>query len=292
MGLIVLIIALALPAFSFISGSRSVDGAINVVSAYLGRARAEAIAAQRPTGVLFYVDPATQRVAMAVVQATPPRNTDSNANWVDYFFDLLPDREPALLPDGITLQLINDGNQGATRGDRYLGFNEKRYFALNTTPGPPPSGTLLPDNQPLPRQIGGMVVFDSAGRVITPRIALRCLADARDASGSFLTRATRMGALAWGVTFDDSVAAPAAPNTVRDLAYTQPTTTRAPVRGALGLALVDAELFRNAGGTLADPQLLATSFNGSPESAEESWLDENATPLLINRYTGTLVKGQ
>ena len=26
--------------------------------------------------------------------------------------------------------------------------------------------------------------------------------------------------------------------------------------------------------------------------AEETWLDQNSTPLLINRYNGTIVRGQ
>ena len=30
----------------------------------------------------------------------------------------------------------------------------------------------------------------------------------------------------------------------------------------------------------------------SAEAAEERWIDENSTPLLINRYNGTLVRGE
>ena len=45
--LIVILIALAVPAFSFITGSRSVDGAQNIVAAMLGRARSEAIVMAR-----------------------------------------------------------------------------------------------------------------------------------------------------------------------------------------------------------------------------------------------------
>src|SRR5687768_1052827 len=64
--LIVLLIVLALPAFNFITGSRSVDGAQNVVGAMLGRARSEAINQQRSMGVAFWFDRTNERTAMAI----------------------------------------------------------------------------------------------------------------------------------------------------------------------------------------------------------------------------------
>ncbi|MDW8261313.1 MAG: prepilin-type N-terminal cleavage/methylation domain-containing protein, partial [Phycisphaerales bacterium] len=66
--LIVLVMALALPAFNFITGTRSVEGAINTVNAVLGQARLEALASQKLTGLWFYIDPVSQRRAMALVQ--------------------------------------------------------------------------------------------------------------------------------------------------------------------------------------------------------------------------------
>src|SRR5690242_4684536 len=67
--LILLIIALAVPAFNMITGSRSVEAAQNMIAAMLGRARAEAISRQKKIGVFFFVDPATDRSAIALVTA-------------------------------------------------------------------------------------------------------------------------------------------------------------------------------------------------------------------------------
>ena len=37
----------------------------------------------------------------------------------------------------------------------------------------------------------------------------------------------------------------------------------------------------------------AGAYTGSPEHlVEEDWLDENAVPLLVNRYSGTLVRAE
>src|SRR5947207_7305858 len=75
--LIVLLLALAIPAFSFITGSRSIDGAANQISAFLGRARAEAIGLQEVRGVMFFVDPTKQRTNLAIVHETPERAADN-----------------------------------------------------------------------------------------------------------------------------------------------------------------------------------------------------------------------
>src|SRR5690349_1117299 len=70
--LIVLILAMAMPAFNFITGSRSEDAAMNQISAMMARARIEAVGLQEPRGVFFYVDPATQREIMCLVKVTDP----------------------------------------------------------------------------------------------------------------------------------------------------------------------------------------------------------------------------
>ncbi len=66
--IIVLMLALALPAFNFISGGRSIDGAQNTLSALLARARTEAVGVQEIRGVLFYYDENADRVMAALVK--------------------------------------------------------------------------------------------------------------------------------------------------------------------------------------------------------------------------------
>ena len=72
-GLIVLVIALAVPAFKAMTGGRSIDAAQNQLAAVLGTRRAEAIGLQKVRGVFFYLDPATERVNAILVQESDYR---------------------------------------------------------------------------------------------------------------------------------------------------------------------------------------------------------------------------
>ena len=71
-GIIVLALAMAMPAFNYITGSRSNEAAINVISATLNAARTQALNDTTTDavdyGVLFYRDPATERTMMALVK--------------------------------------------------------------------------------------------------------------------------------------------------------------------------------------------------------------------------------
>jgi hypothetical protein len=41
-----------------------------------------------------------------------------------------------------------------------------------------------------------------------------------------------------------------------------------------------------------DAQVLSPGSMSVAEAAEEDWLDKNSTLLLVNRYNGTLMKGE
>jgi prepilin-type N-terminal cleavage/methylation domain-containing protein len=61
-------------------------------------------------------------------------------------------------------------------------------------------------------------------------------------------------------------------------------------RSQMGLVLFDSAAFKAQGFTDGDqgfdPSVTA------PETSEEAWLDANSTPLLINRFNGTLIRGE
>src|SRR5688500_18884856 len=121
-GIIVLVIALAVPALSWISGSRSIDGAENNLSAMLGRARNDAIALQVPTGVMFFIDDASRGVMMAEVYAVadnPP------AGDRQVYLELVGDRDFLALPKGVSAQVIDNAVvTGTVRSDDgYIGYN-------------------------------------------------------------------------------------------------------------------------------------------------------------------------
>jgi type II secretory pathway pseudopilin PulG len=75
-GIILLVLAIALPAFTAIVGSRSIESAQNIVSASVVRARGEAIRRGQPCGVYFYVDPDSGRTGVAVVTLDPLADLD------------------------------------------------------------------------------------------------------------------------------------------------------------------------------------------------------------------------
>ena len=264
-GIIVLVIALAVPALSWISGSRSIDGAENNLSAMLGRARNDAIALQVPTGVMFFIDDASRGVMMAEVYAVQEPQQDAGGA-VDplatrgVYLELVGDRDFLALPKGVSAQVID--NTGIPAGglrpdDGYIGYN---LF-----------GTTF--------RYGGVILFDANGRLFNPTYGF-----------DFVTNA-------------------GAPTRMAKLFLNDPNLTSAPsqrlfnpppVAGlatGYGVALFDRDAFLGGSGVGDEDAANADAEVGggtyaTQERAEETWIDQNSVPLLINRYNGTLVRGE
>lgn len=280
-GLIVLLLAIAVPTFKAMSGGRSIDAAQNQLAAILGAARAEAIGLQKVRGVFFYVDPATERVNAALVREvayTPnPAPTSSPEINVQLYIDLIPDRDPIALPIGVGLQGIDNAEVagGARKDDGYTGYNP-----LTPTP---PGGSAV--------RFGGVILFDGYGRVINKFYGLRLGEPAAD--NPKRTVPTR---LAEFFGYDPAGAVPPMHFVARQTVAggTGPTSmNNRPPYSLFGFVLYDAEPFRSLGYTDNDPQFdpSAGSYAGQ-EKSEEDWLDKNASPVLINRYNGTLIRGE
>lgn len=289
-GIIVVMIALAVPAFNLISGNKSVDAANNQISALLGRARNEAIGLQEVRGVFFYPDPATNRYVAALVR-TPQFNswsggtgssylkgdyvinTAGTAYYVciednspaiavtnssywrqcdQYAIDLIPDSDSITLPQGVGLQMICDSK-------------------------------ILP---PAARASDGYlrcgaVLFDAAGRLSNRRISVAYAGLLGQKMGLFPTSGTpeNYPALTWAGPF---------------------------LEAQFGFVLFDREQFRAQSSFSENDRVIpfpnptnspemqrpANYTTGSPEYLEEQWLDGNSTAILINRYNGSLVKGE
>ena len=261
-GLIVLVISLAVPAFRAMSGGRSVDAAQNQLAAVLGAARAEAIGLQKVRGVFFYRDTGTNRVSAALVQeAAPPE--DAPTNGPDFYLDLVPDRDAITLPVGVGLQGIDNAasGSGGRKDDGYIGFN------------------VFDD---LPVHYGGVILFDGYGRLINKYY------------GFLLTEAvgkrmepTRL-AEALGYPPGD---APGATYFIARRSKNDP-----PPMSLFGFVLFDAEAFAGAVPDEevreTDPEPTGGTYDANGEGAEEIWLDRNAVPVLVNRYNGTLIRGE
>lgn len=107
--IMVLVIALAVPAFNVITNSRSVDSAENQVSTFLSGIRAEAIGLQEPRGAIFFEDIDTGRITLAAIEFTPNQA-------VPVIIDLSAGRDEMVLPNGVGWQSIPEGG-GATAQD-------------------------------------------------------------------------------------------------------------------------------------------------------------------------------
>ena len=272
--LIVLLLGLALPAFNVLTGSRSTEGASNQIAALLGRARNEAIGLQTPHGVLFYLDPATRRVAATIVRADVNGLGEVDGTSA-YILDVVPDREALVLAEGVMVETLDDPADPRLpttpvppANDRYIGYNT----ACRTAPL---SGPSVPTDIPY----GGVILFDGQGRLVSREYAMVTRRNGND---------TPMGRL----LYPNTVPAP-----VASIVPAPPGGSPTLLRTSLGLALFDASTYATQFGgdaVATDAQILGNGYAaGTPsEQAEEKWIDDNALLLLVNRYNGTLLKGE
>lgn len=265
-GIIVLMLALALPAFNALSGSKSTEGATNQISAFLGQARAEAIGVQEIRGVLFFIDPATDRINMAMVR-------DSGEATIAgvTLLDLVSDRDFIALPQGVMAQTVLNAATGAARtADGYLGFNNKASTTLLST-----SGSLTVNTR-----YGGVILFDSTGKLVSLQYGFRCSGTTGSITGPMTAVASLLSQGNISNLGNGSAKDFAAPGTV----YSQ-----------IGMAIFPREGFGAANYTLGDTQTDTTIDGGTyatNEKAEETWIDNNAVVQLVNRYNGTLIKSE
>ena len=124
-GIILLVMALALPAFTVIASSRSAESARNVVASSLVRARGEAIRRGQPCGVFFYIDPDSGRSGVAIVTLDPLTDIDPYNEYMPFYrgTTVSPPSLPTPTRDyqGGTLNpLTSELNEPAMRADRVV----------------------------------------------------------------------------------------------------------------------------------------------------------------------------
>ena len=132
MGIIVLIAAASVPAFRFITGSRSVDGAQNTVNAMVGRARTQAIVTGQNAGVFFFLDPRDDRTKMALVQQTSSQQNEySGWAMTDTGMPGNPNvtyqqANGDILPSG-SLQLVNTQASSPNAKDAFISTSQRPF---------------------------------------------------------------------------------------------------------------------------------------------------------------------
>lgn len=273
-GIIVLVLGLAVPSFQFLTGSRSDAAAVNRIQAIIARARMESMAGINDyTGVMFYQDDSELTHAVLVRSITDdslPSDPNDRTVWVD----LLSYRDATtedVTVGNIGVQFVGDCRiNGANRlDDGYIGFNAANSVA----------------SAPLKIKYGAVILFDRTGKTANVNVAFA----ARVLTSPPATyRYTKLGVLLYAPN-DQTVPLIAGDPQKNVIPVPAATAEWNKYRSVVGLVHFDSEAFKSAGFSQADPQFTNSSYG--PEAAEEKWLDANASPILIGRYTGALVKG-
>lgn len=210
--LAVLVMALAVPAFNAITGSRTLESAENQISSFLASTRAQAIGLQEPRGVIFFEDVSGQ-VTLAQVYFPPELTRPA--------IDLVGTSDELSLPIGIGLQGVPNG-----------------------------TGTAYPWNA------YAVIMFDGEGRLMQDGVRVHSPSSLYD----------RLPANAPLNVVRTKLSAPLASNVVPPADQTT----------NIGFVLYDKPAYEQQ----------------ADNAAKDTWMKENAVPFLINRYNGTLLRGE
>ncbi len=286
--IIVLMLGMAMPVFRFITGGRSEEGAANHIAAMLGRARSEAIGLQKITGVAFILDPATLEEKMAEVEFAPcpawsSTQAYSQGNYVSnivgaltYYYIALTNNTNAPPPntqvDNANWQFVG-GPPLDLRAD-----TEPEQLPIGIAVQTITNATLSNTNV---RQTDaylslGVILFDANGRIVKQQYGIADPQFGHLAKAVGLTHRYPVAGVGVNTTFG--------------------------VESQFGLVILQKDPFTSQNFTIDDPMYTtassqqqaayASTSNGPSEAQEEQWIDNNSTPLLLNRYNGTLIKGE
>jgi prepilin-type N-terminal cleavage/methylation domain-containing protein len=258
-GIIVLMIAMAVPLFNVFSGSRSIEGGQNMVSAMLQRARARALATQERRGIFFFEDQATKKTGMLLVKldepvggSPPPAGSIPNA----YVLELdEQDEEIQPLPTGVGAAFVVGANAtGAT-------------VTANAT-----ATTYRPY---------GLVAFDGVGRIVTVGNYTTEAGDTTRYPGD-ATRGQAAGTTNLKFFYGNNIY-PASADMSKPIGKAVSGSVP-PEYSHAALLLFDKHVFAEVQPVGAEWRQLSTE--------QSKWLDQNGTALVVNRYNGTIIRGE
>jgi len=301
-GLIVLLVALAIPAFSYITGARSVEGGRNVVNGMLSRARVEAIRGNTTAGVFFYPDAATgqtRAVFVTLGSGVDPDPLQQYKAWQTGVQYSATDGTTGKTADIVAFPTADNQMGGRLFIKLYRCIQDNTSSPPPTTGGPNfsnafwqeyvPGLELLADSEPqyLPKGVGVQTINDPGGSTASDRY-LRHGGVLFDSQGRLTTVSysilakSNLGAIL-GLTSD-----------IGDIAGDR-------MIGQLGYAIYESQLLAGFGGTDGDyaisvPNIPSPASYGTAsvpangdEADEEVWLDENASQGMVNRGSGVVM---
>ncbi|HEY1683975.1 MAG TPA: prepilin-type N-terminal cleavage/methylation domain-containing protein, partial [Tepidisphaeraceae bacterium] len=303
--IIVLMLGLAVPVLKILGGSKSIESAENQIAAILGRARAQALTDRTVAGAMFFYDPKIGRVEAVIVEETPGNPYPGGPNGVslDLATSTLPTgdcyggtpvADTFRLPPGIGVEFVHDclnmlaGPPPVRQGDGYIGFNV--YNSYPTSPGAATYGA----GGYYGVEYGGVILFDGNGKLVSNHYIFHTATN--DTTGMPFTK---LGQLLYGTSqYDKTLLA--------KMSFVSPSLS---VYSQYGLVVFDHDAFISLGYSDQDPicenQGTPGIYNGNTwtdatnpsatyqsEAKEETWLDDNSTPLIIDRYNGSLIRGE
>ncbi|HEV7297939.1 MAG TPA: prepilin-type N-terminal cleavage/methylation domain-containing protein [Tepidisphaeraceae bacterium] len=330
--LIVILIALALPAFNFITGNRSVDAGQNIVGALLGRARSEAINQQRTMGVAFYFDRDNERTAMAIVSGDATSGESDYHQWTTtaaagqtvsyaagqmvYYAGWDTGNAGGAMGNDADEASVGNAPDSATGAARPVDrkFVTRRYIARvdipssttgNAPPNPPAvQNTFWEEAPPLTLEL-----FDADIEYLQPGIGLQLVNDPQGVvtnNDRFLRTgivlfntngqlSTDSYAIQAGTPLGDLIGLSTGQRIPRNPDPVFPGVQSPRLQGHTAVMMYEREPFLNAPGTEEDTRYPIGPYAATPaadELTEENWLSDNGLLLLVNRYNGTLTRSE
>jgi hypothetical protein len=356
-GIIVLIAAAAVPLFRFITASRSVDNANNMVDSMVSRGRAQALVEYRNAGIFFFLDPQTDRTTMALVHQAGDsfRDPDFYAykGWTDGS-DQIADSNYANNVGATSITYYDSSTTAgpsyamalvATGASQILSTNPYEYFYASestsgsgnnqlftkltnirfTFAGPQTNASYDPASgtgnaPPMSPPWNGLpptdleIVPNTDVQVLPPGVGLQVINDTKGISN--IDRYLRTGVILfdnegkfqsvpWSVSGTSTLAKLITPSINSVGGWPLLGDFAADANGnkffsGFGVVLYDRATFLSLGFTEGDYLYPNNYFTYVPspsayspaEAAEETWLDNNSLPLVVNRFNGALTKGE
>jgi type II secretory pathway pseudopilin PulG len=322
-GIIVLFITLALPAFNLISGSRSVAGAENELGAMLARARMEAIGASDYRGLAIYRDAATDTYGCAIVtyvssnlqnvQAWSASQQYPAGQYVIQTFGTAPNLitryyvSAAAVPAGPTYSPSTNPLQPSNSLPYWQQYATSAAGAAQTVDIE--SGT---DSQTLPPGVGVQMITNGTNPAVPPN------ANGTPSSNVYVPVGVIMfnsqGLLAPNQQFNIATYGNLGSNNAHFSVYVPNTPSNqlpcipyyafglgVGMPSGIGLVAYDKQTYEGQG--FFSPTQLPSILNwaggsnppynySSNDQNADRWLNTYATPLLVNRYNGTIIRSE
>jgi len=318
LSIIIIIVAIAVPVWSTLSGNNSIATAQNQIASMLGNARADALYNRQMTGVFFFLDPTTGQTAMAEVQADLEPQTNPPTPTTGYSYSYTPGN-PASTASPLGAAANNNGPVTPLEMANYLPNGaattangvQQYVFYRDVLLLPSGVGVALSNNSnpynanpapPIDRYLRcGVIMFDATGAITSIPYGVPVLRQTPyviNVNNSFPTNQNQLGKrLGLTSTSGDlvSLTTPSAAN-----GYLYPLVSQA------GLLLYDHSAYLNQRTTNSSnpptpfndvdlqcdlPANTATGIYLNKVD-EETWLDQNGVAFLVSPFNGSLIKAK